>query len=129
MPQATTITLNDGAATPVAHAFEPISTSGASALYANFESVTGAGQMTLVMGLNRSKANRPTDRINMRMAIPIEQTIDGITRVVDTTRVDINFVLPESLSSAQRADVAAFAANMLDNALIRGYVEDLVPVS
>lgn len=126
MPQATTIALNDSSA--ISHDFVPISVNGQQSVLANGEADTGAGEMTIVLQMDRANGNRPTDRVKYRFNMPIEQTVDGVVRVNDTARAEVNIILPESLSTTQRADFAAYVANLLNNSLVSGYVEDLEPL-
>lgn len=130
MPSATSITLADGQATPVNHVFEPVSVVPGQALLVNRDSTTAAGQKELIVSYDRAKTGRKTDRIKLRLNIPIEATSTdtGQTYVAHTARFSCDVVLPDELTASERADVAAFVKNALADSVLNGYISDLDPM-
>lgn len=128
MPSASNIVLADGQATPANHTFEPKRIGPDLAVFSDRDSTTSAGQKQLILGFSATSANRSTDRVTMRIAMPIEQVVDGVTVVAYTARVSCDVVIPESLTQAQRDDLAAFFKNAAADAIVQGMITDLDPV-
>lgn len=128
MPSASTISIYDGQATPVAHDFEPLTVTPSQAVLVCKESDTAAGQMQIIAGFSPASANRSTDRVNLRFNMPVEYTVDGVTAVLHTARFNGDFVLPELLSQADRDNFAAYVANAVANAVLNGYISDRDPI-
>jgi hypothetical protein len=129
MPQVTgNLTVNNGAATPVAVNFAPeriapeLSTfvdrsSGVSALYARMS-----------VKFSPAGGNRPTNRVDFDIDYPVGATVNGVTTVASVGRVRSYAVIPDTWSAADRANLVAFFANALDNASVRGVFKDLDPL-
>lgn len=128
MPQASTIILADGQATPVNHNFVPLSVSPKQAIFTDRSSVTSAGNNQLVLEFDPARAGRRTNHVRVRMSYPVEHVVDGVTKVAYTARFDGKVILPEELTSAQRDDVLAFIQNALAHTDVAGYVTSLEPV-
>lgn len=126
MPTAADIVLNDSV--PAAHTFEPQRISADRAILADRDSTTSAGFKVLNVGLSSARPGRPTDRVNFRLSMPIEQTIDSVTSVAYTARATLDVVLPEQMTALQRADFGALIENALANTVIQGYIVDLDPM-
>jgi len=127
MPSATTISIND--ATPTAHAFVPVQVSPSLSIFRNTaDAATSASEEMLGLSISRSSSARATDKVKVSLSLPHEQTIDGAVVVRSTARMNVEFVLPSDMTSTERADFAALAANALDHADVKGYLTDLEPV-
>lgn len=129
MPQAATITLADGQGVPVNHDFNPQGAVGpALCEFYNGESTTSAGAMKLALGFSRPTSNRPTTRIKLSFAQPKEALgADGVTRVVDTARCNIEWIVPETFTQAEKDNFEAFCRNAVAHAVVQGYVADSDP--
>lgn len=127
MPIATTITLNDGQATPVAHDFDPRRRDPEGSVFVNGDSATSAGAMSLVIGLSSASANRRTDKGTVRFAMPVEDTVDGITSVRGIARHRGENVLPDDLTTQERADFYAYVSNLYASAAVSALLKDLNP--
>lgn len=126
MPDAANILLNDSV--PAAHTFEPVSILPERSLLVDRDSTTSAGQKTLQAGLSIARSNRPTNRVNIRLSMPTETTVDSVTTVAYTARFNADVVLPEQMTATERADFAAFIKNAFADSVIAGYIEDLAPM-
>jgi hypothetical protein len=126
MPAAANISLNDS--TPAAHTFEPQSILPERSVLVDRDSTTSGGFKTLQAGLSPARPSRPTNRVNLRLSMPTEQTVDTVTSVAYTARCNIDVVLPEEMTTTERAHFAAFVKNMLADSVINGYIEDLDPM-
>lgn len=126
MPSASTIAISDS--TPTSHDFGPRGENGSAFVFKNTEAATGAGQMSLALSLSDASPSRPTHKALITIAVPVEQTVDGVTTVAYTLRFKGEFIIPEEATATQRADLLAYASNALAHADVKGYVEDLEPV-
>lgn len=126
MPTAANILLNDSV--PAAHTFEPLSITPERSVLVDRDSTTSAGFKTLQAGLSPARPSRPTNRVNIRLSMPTEQTVDSVTTVAYTARLNVDCVLPEEMTATERADFAAFVKNALADTVINGYIEDLDPM-
>jgi hypothetical protein len=130
MPSAQQITLYDGQATPVAHVFNPRGQVGPSlTTLVNDESTTSAGSMKFALGFSGPSNERKTNRVRITFSMPHEATdADGVTRVAYTGRFNADVIIPEEMTSAERADLAAFCSNAVAHTITQGYVADLDPM-
>lgn len=127
MPAATSLSIND--ATPTAHVFVPVSVSPQLSLFRNVaDAAISASEEQIGLSLSRATANRSTNKVKLTLSVPHEQTIDGAVVVRDTFRFTGEWVIPDSMSSTERADAAALVKNALANADIEDYVTDLEPM-
>lgn len=127
MPSAANIVLADSV--PANHTYNPIE--GDSSDFLLLErgvSTTSAGNASLRLNFSRATSGRPTNRVQIRMDFPYEQTVDGVTKVYDVARFQGIFTLPETMTDLQRANVYALVKNAFANAVVTGYVEDLEPI-
>lgn len=121
MPSASAITLNDGTNDRI---FTPIGVQD-KALFECRDSVTSAGFSSMILGLDRAKAGRATNKCNVRLNAPIETTADGVTTVRCTPRFIGDFVLPDDMTAAERLAFGNLAIAMLTNAVVKGYFTTL----
>lgn len=127
MPAASTISIND--ATPTAHAFVPVQVSPSLSLFRNTaDAAISASAEQVGLSISRASSARSTDKVKVTLSIPHEQTIDGAVVVRSTARMNAEFILPDDMTSTERADFAALVANALDHADVKGYLTDLEPV-
>lgn len=128
MPTASAISIDDGQATPASHTFEPNQVSNGSATFVDRDATTSAGQKQIVLSFSPASAKRSTTRLSVRFNYPIEQVVDGVTRVAYTARFSSDIVIPDTMTQAERDNLAAFIKNALANTVINGMVSDLDPV-
>lgn len=130
MPAVAAVTLNDGASTPVAQLFSPVSASIGQTTLVNRVGNTAAGNRTLILGYDPAKGNRPTHRVNVRFNYPVEvlNTTTGVYEVAYTGRISCDIVIPDQMTALERDHMAAFLKNAVANAVINGYVADLDPM-
>lgn len=122
------LSILDGLATPVARSFAPMRVAPDQSVFAEKTSPVSAGYKLLKVGLSSASAARPTNRVDVELQFPVVSTVNGISTVAYTGLFKGYFVLPDVMTSAERADLAAFVANALDNAQVRGVIKDLDPM-
>lgn len=130
MPSATDLVINDGQATPVAHTFEPAFVQTAKSIFFDRtgSGSTSAGYTRLELGYSMATPKRTTNRVRISLAMPIEKTVDGRAEIACIPRANIDIILPDELTQAERDDMAAYVKNTLANAVVNGYISDLDPV-
>jgi predicted rRNA methylase YqxC with S4 and FtsJ domains len=127
MPTATTISIADS--TPANHVFSPVQVSTGQALLLNrATSVTAAGNEQMVLGLSLASAKRRTDRVNIRLNVPHEETVDGVTTVRDVARFSADVVLPELMTQTERNHFAALVKSAMAHAIVAGYIANRDPL-
>ena len=128
MAQATAIILNDGQATPVAVTFNPESVTPGLSVFA--DRATGISQAFRRLKISnafvggKSKVNRA----KLSFEIPVTTIANGVTMTAYTLRANLDVILPDGATDAQRKDLYAFIRNGLANALITGAMRDLDPL-
>lgn len=129
MPQVTgNLTINNGAATPVAKTFAPVRIAPELSLFAEKTSGISAGFTVLSVKSSPSSNQRSTDRVDVDLDLPILSAIGGVSAVAYTLRFKSYFVIPKNATAGERADLAAYAANALANAVVKAPIKDLDPL-
>lgn len=129
MPQITgPLSINDGLATPVARSFAPERVSPEASIFTERTSGISAGFKRLTIRYSAASSKRQTNRIDIDLDFPVLSTVGGVSTVAYVGRFKGYFVVPDTMTSAERADLAAFVANALDNTQVRGIVKDLDPL-
>jgi len=128
MSAATSIIIADGQGTPVNHTFIPSSKDNASVSYQEKTTPhTAAGFYQLLIE-NNVKKNSPVIRQNISLAVPIEVLqSDGTYKYDSTCRFSCTFLVPVVATSSMRADLYAYAKNLLAHAVVQALVKDLDP--
>lgn len=119
------LSINNGAATPVAKSFAPIAVSSALSVFAEKSAVSSSGFTRLVIKTAQATNNRPTNRVDVELEMPVLGLVDGANKVLRTGRFKGYFVIPDTMTSDERADLHAYIANALDDSLVRSTITDL----
>lgn len=122
------LSINNGAATPVAKSFAPEQVSPQLATFTERTAASSSGFMRLGVSLSPANGKRSTNRVNIDFDLPVLSTVNGISTVAYVGRFKGYFVIPDAMTANERADLAAFVANALDNAQIRAVIKDLDPL-
>lgn len=122
------LSINNGAATPVAKSFAPESVAPGLSVFTERSAAVSAGFYRLSVGFSPATANRKTNRVTLELALPGLQSVNGIYSVAYTGRFKGEFILPDTMTNAERWDLHAFVANALDDAKLKAIVRDLDPL-
>lgn len=122
------LTINNGAATPVAKTFSPERVSPDLSTFVERTAGVAAGFTRLSLGFSPASSKRATNRVDVKLDFPVLSVVNGVSTVAYTARFNGSFVVPDVMTAAERADFAAFVANSLDNTQIRAVVKDLDPL-
>jgi hypothetical protein len=122
------LTINDGQVTPVGHTFAPEVVGPSRTVFAERSAGVSAGYIRLVTGLAPANGARATTRVDVNLDYPVLQTVNGVSTVAYTGRFFGKFTIPDVMTAAERANLHAYVANALDQALIKAEVKDLDPL-
>lgn len=127
MPAIAALSINDGQSTPATHTFNPVSTNGAKALWADRSPSIPAGFRTISHDVAGPNGSRTVHRITMGYMIPTVATVNSVDTVVrySSAQVVLN-IHPES-TLQERKDLLAYVANSLGLASVKTSVENLEP--
>lgn len=134
MPQASNIVINNGAATPVAKTFNllaPAAGYDSVAEWALKEGTTSAMFPRLTASQSRSKGAVKANVTRVKLAHPYGYTdsTTGQQVVLGNAYGETKLWFPADFPEALKADVVAFHANALDNAVVRSMAIDAAPAT
>jgi hypothetical protein len=127
MAQAAPIVINDGKATPVATTFSPEEVSTAISTFVDRTAGVSAGYKRLTTGFKAARGNTRVNRGKYAIEMPVTQTVNGITSVAYILRANVDTIIPDQATVAERNDLFAFLYNGLNHSLIKGVVRDSDP--
>lgn len=122
------LSINNGAATPVAKSFAPERVGPTFSTFTERSAPVSAGFIRLGVGLSPASGKRTTNRIDVTLDLPVLGTINGVSAVAYTGRFKGYFVIPDTMTASERADMLAYVANGLSNNTIKAVVKDLDPL-
>lgn len=128
MAQAAALVVNDGQATPVAVTFSPESVTPGLSSFADRASGISIGFRRVKVSNAFASGKSVVNRSKLSVEMPITTTVSGVTTVGFTLRANLEFILPDGCTDAQRKDLFAFVKNGLSNALLIGALRDLDPL-
>lgn len=112
---------------PANHTFVPVEGGGRLSRWVDRDSITSAGSKQLKASISESSSGRPTNRVLLSLEVPREQTVDGVTTVYATDRVNMEFIMHETDTLTMRKDLLALATSAISHVDLEAYVEDLEP--
>lgn len=102
---ATSITVNDGAPTPVAQTFSIVDRTALASVYRNMAAALVRGSQNFTHEVRLAKTNGGANRVLMQLVAPVEGTVNGQTAVIRSSlfKVECNFSpdAPESERQTQ----------------------------
>lgn len=129
MPQASTLTINDGAATPVATNFTPEAVSPALSTFTDRSTGTSIGFRRINVSSKFASGKSTVNRGKLTVEYPVVSTVNGVTSLAYTLRASVDIVIPDKATVLERNNLYAFLANSLANtALVRPALRDLDPI-
>lgn len=127
MPAIAALAINDGQAAPVSHTFNPVTTDGSKAQWADRSPSIPAGFRSISHEIVGPNGTRTVHKASLGFMIPVVVNVDGVDTVVryNSGQIILN-VHPESLLQ-ERKDLLAYMVNTMSNASMKTSVENLEP--
>jgi hypothetical protein len=122
MPALAALSIYDGATTPAAHTFAPVTSNGAKAEWADRSSTTPAGYRTFSNEVRKPATPQAAYRNLNTFYLPVEATVDGQVKVVGYNLVKIEFNFRQESTDQERKDAVAYAGNALALSTIKNAV-------
>lgn len=123
------LSLNDGQATPVAHTFNPAGNlNPGGAIFEERTAGVAIGYLRVSTTLKPPSGSSKVYRANAKVELPVLQTVDGVQQVAYTLRANIEYLIPDQATDAQRKDLHGYALSVLGHSLTRGALRDLDPL-
>lgn len=127
MPALAALTINDGAATPVAHTFAPVTTDGSLAKWADRSPSIPQGFRTITEEVLEPSGNRTAYKITLGFYFPVVATVNGVDTVVRFGSAQVVFNMAPDSTLQERDDSLTYVINTLSHASVRTSVENLEP--
>jgi hypothetical protein len=127
MPAIAALTVNDGATTPVAHTFNPVTTNGAGASWADRSPSIAAGFRTISHEVAPPNGNRTVHRITMGFKNPTVVTVGTVDQVARYSSAQVILNIHPDSTLQERKDLLAYVANSLGIASVKLSVENIEP--
>lgn len=130
MPQFTSpLTINDGSATPVAVSYSVEKLSSEHSVLVDRRKASRELQPTLTITFDRATAARKTYKVKHNIAMPIVRAdANGVDRVVDIARANVEYVIPPSMTAQERKDLRALTSNAQSQVSLKEAVDSLDPL-
>lgn len=128
------IVINDGKATPVAHTFNPLTSGDKASFREAVASLALVGQGRLGLLTKISPANNGMNRVQMKLELPVLETAaangswSGYVAgpgVAYTLTANVDMILPNRSTEAERKDLRTLLSNALLNALVTDAVDKI----
>lgn len=127
MTAIATLSINDGATTPVAHSFVPVTTDGATAKWADKVSGVPIGYSTISWEIREPKTATAAYRALGNFNFPITATVNGVLTKVRNSSAQVFINLAQDSTDQERKDVLAYISNFLANATVKSSVQNVEP--
>lgn len=133
MSAVANIVINDGAATPVSHTFAPARQSGDLFEWADRAAGVAAGFNKISVLTRYGQATNAGQRVTLKVTVPTLAVsapssgtgIQPNPTPAYTSLCTIEFLLPNAADAAARANIYAFAKNLLATTFVANMVQNL----
>lgn len=131
MPQAAEFTITDAVSDGTTYQFKPLTVDPERSAFVSRPAI-GSMRLTkqILVGLSPAKTSRRTNKVHMRLAVPIEITSScdgGDSCSTQTARFHGEWILPEDMSAVELEQFQFMVEEMLNNSLLRESVVHLDP--
>lgn len=127
MPQASSIVIKNGAATPVDVTFSPESVTPAISVFTDRLGSVYSQFRTLVLRNKFAQKSGVVNKSEMVIEVPIVRIVAGVDKVVGYNRARVEYTFFKDATAAERADIHAFTSNALAHASVRASMRDYDP--
>lgn len=127
MPQAANLVINDGQTTPVATTFAVEQATPTLSSFADRTAGIAAGFRRIKLSNQFATGKQTVNRSKMTIECPVLSTVNGVSTVAYIARANLEFILPDVATDADRKNIFAFVKNALANANVTSTLRDLDP--
>lgn len=127
-PAIAQLVIADGAASPANHNFDPVTTDGSLARYADRTASIPAGYDTISYEVLPPSGNRTTYKITASFYSPTIATVNGLDTVVWYQSGQVILNIHPNSTLAERKDLRAYVSNFFALATIKTSIENLEPI-
>lgn len=127
MPAIATLAINDGAATPVAHQFVPVTTDGSTARWADKLAALPIGYNVITDEVRQPGNATAAYRRLVGFSFPVLATVNGVSTKVRTSSAQVIFNFAQDSTDQERKDAVAFVSNFLSNATVKPAIQNIEP--
>lgn len=127
MPAIAALTINDGQTVPVAKTFNPVTTDGAKAQWADRSPSIPAGFRQVSFEVLPPSGSRTVNRITAGYMCPTVATVNGVDTVVRYSSAQVTLNIHPEATLQERKDLLAYVANSLGLATWKTAVENVEP--
>jgi len=127
MPVRAALTINDGAATPLAHTFAVNGDKGAVASFVDKTSGIPIGFIEFGHEVRPAKSTTGANSVILTVNLPTLGTVNGVTQKVRNSSASVRFNFAQDSTDAERKDLVAYIVNGLSNATIRPSLYNIEP--
>lgn len=125
MPAIAALTINDGAATPIAHTFSPVATNGSKAEWADRSPGIPAGYLTLSDEVRKPTGPGTAHRKIVGLNAPVTATVDGSLKVVRNSSAQVILNFAQDSTVQERKDLLAYVSGYLGNADVKLSIQNI----
>lgn len=131
MPQAADIIINNGASTPVPKTFTLLNPSAGMDSAANWALKEGSISAVFPSITSTAGKNGVGKRVRVKLVLPssYNDAVTGLTNVGSRAEVSIVAIIPDDFPENLKNDFAAFAKNLVANAIINSMIRDGYPAT
>jgi hypothetical protein len=127
MPALAALTVNDGASTPVAHTFNPVSTNGAKADWADRSPGAPAGFLRISHEVRNPGTPTAAYRMILGFNVPVSATVNGVVQVIRNSSAQVTLNFAPDATEQERKDLLAYVANTLGLATMKTSAQNIEP--
>lgn len=126
MAQIAPLVLKDGAA--VNHTFTPVGTDSGIATYQDVSSGIAISFPTITTSLRLPSKKATSAKATMKIVVPVTEVLAPSTLPTKAFELFANLevVMPEKATPNQRADIAAYTANLLASTPVQDMLKNLI---
>lgn len=127
MPAIAALTINDGQATPVAHTFNPVTTDGSKAQWADRSPSIPSGFRTVSFEVLGPGGSRTVNKLASGFMVPTVVAVNGVDTVVRYSSAQVTLNIHPEATLQERKDLLAYVKNFLGQATVQTAVENVEP--
>lgn len=127
MPAFTSIVINDGQGTPVAHTFSPLNKEGGAAYFVDRSPANAVGWLKVKHEIVMGKTPTAANRVKIDFTCPVLATINSVLTKVRMSSSSQVFNFAPDATDQERKDLRAYNQNWLGHASVKTSIETLEP--